>query len=218
MIHTFLFRYSQDPMFNSCASGKRAIPSCYQRLYTYFACYIEGTGCHAAGLPTHVSKPNVLLQTLPHFRHPFFPSRKFVHRLRFSTFPLSYLYLSFPTRHSHYPPLWSLSSGTSYSCSKSRITELMADDVPPSSTLSPTATASEHGGNTEAPHDTDTNKPATCLCKDFTERLAKLETQVMEMYLWNEVAGEEKLEALKAISGHLDVIARMLSGVAEPAN
>lgn len=39
----------------------------------------------------------------------------------------------------------------------------------------------------------------------------------MEMYLLSEVAGEEKLEALKAISGHLDVIARMLSGVTEPA-
>lgn len=94
----------------------------------------------------------------------------------------------------------------------------MADDVPSSSTLSPTTTASENGGNTEAPHDTDTNKPVTCLCRDFTERLVKLEAQVMEMYLLNEVAGEEKLEALKAISGHLDVIARMLSGVTEPAN
>lgn len=94
----------------------------------------------------------------------------------------------------------------------------MADDVPRSRTLSPTGTASEQGGNTEVPRDADANQPVTCLCKDFAERLAKLEVQVMEMYLWNEVAGEEKLEALKAISGHLDVIARMLLGTTEQAN
>lgn len=94
----------------------------------------------------------------------------------------------------------------------------MADDVPPSNTLSPTATLSEHGGNIEVAHGTDTNQPVTCSCKDLTERLVKLEAQVMEMYVLNEVAGEEKLEVLKAISGHLDVIACMLSGVTGPAN